>query len=62
LTAEAVAGKHTALGNFGHPDAKRVGTLGVLNNGRAEFGSGRGTSPYVVDGPNRRTTPAAGLK
>jgi alkanesulfonate monooxygenase SsuD/methylene tetrahydromethanopterin reductase-like flavin-dependent oxidoreductase (luciferase family) len=30
--------------------AEKVGTLDVLSNGRAEFGAGRGTSPYVVEG------------
>ncbi|MBI3706190.1 MAG: LLM class flavin-dependent oxidoreductase [Proteobacteria bacterium] len=30
--------------------AERVATLDVLSNGRAEFGAGRGTSPYMVGG------------
>jgi len=30
--------------------AERVATVDILSNGRVEFGSGRGTSPYVVEG------------
>jgi alkanesulfonate monooxygenase SsuD/methylene tetrahydromethanopterin reductase-like flavin-dependent oxidoreductase (luciferase family) len=30
--------------------AERVATLDVLSRGRAEFGAGRGTTPYVVEG------------
>ena len=30
--------------------AERVATLDVLSNGRCDFGAGRGTSPYVVEG------------
>ena len=30
--------------------AEKVATLDVLSNGRAQFGAGRGTSPYVVEG------------
>ncbi len=30
--------------------AERVATLDVLSNGRAQFGIGRGTSPYMVEG------------
>lgn len=30
--------------------AERVAMLDVLSNGRAEFGAGRGTSPYIVKG------------
>src|ERR1700730_6041789 len=30
--------------------AERVATLGVLSNGRCEFGAGRGTAAYVVEG------------
>jgi alkanesulfonate monooxygenase SsuD/methylene tetrahydromethanopterin reductase-like flavin-dependent oxidoreductase (luciferase family) len=30
--------------------AEKVATLDVLSNGRAEFGAGRGTAPYVVEG------------
>jgi len=30
--------------------AERVATLDVLSNGRAEFGAGRGTASYVVEG------------
>ncbi len=29
--------------------AERVATLDVLSNGRVEFGTGRGTSPYMID-------------
>jgi alkanesulfonate monooxygenase SsuD/methylene tetrahydromethanopterin reductase-like flavin-dependent oxidoreductase (luciferase family) len=35
--------------------AEKVATLDVLSNGRAEFGAGRGTSPYVVEGLGFRT-------
>jgi alkanesulfonate monooxygenase SsuD/methylene tetrahydromethanopterin reductase-like flavin-dependent oxidoreductase (luciferase family) len=30
--------------------AEKVATLDVLSNGRAEFGFGRGTAPYIVEG------------
>ncbi len=30
--------------------AEKVATLDVLSNGRAQFGTGRGTSPYMVEG------------
>jgi len=30
--------------------AERVATLDVLSNGRCDFGTGRGTSPYMVEG------------
>ena len=30
--------------------AEKVATLDILSKGRAEFGAGRGTSPYVVEG------------
>ncbi|MCX7561449.1 LLM class flavin-dependent oxidoreductase [Sulfitobacter sp. F26204] len=30
--------------------AERVACLDVLSNGRVEFGSGRGTTPYIVEG------------
>ncbi len=35
-----------------HPfmTAERVGTLDVLSNGRVEFGTGRGTTNYILDG------------
>ncbi|HYC14927.1 MAG TPA: LLM class flavin-dependent oxidoreductase [Stellaceae bacterium] len=58
LTAIAQRTKTLRLG-FGvilvpchHPFyvAERVATVDILSNGRVEFGSGRGTSPYVVEG------------
>jgi len=58
LTAIAQRTKSLRLG-FGvilvpchHPFyvAERVATVDILSNGRVEFGSGRGTSPYVVEG------------
>jgi alkanesulfonate monooxygenase SsuD/methylene tetrahydromethanopterin reductase-like flavin-dependent oxidoreductase (luciferase family) len=30
--------------------AERVATVDVLSNGRVEFGTGRGTTPYIVEG------------
>ena len=30
--------------------AEKVATLDILSNGRAEFGFGRGTAPYIVEG------------
>lgn len=38
--------------------AERVATLDVLSNGRCEFGAGRGTAPYVVEGLGFNADPA----
>ena len=41
--------------------AERVATLDVLSNGRAEFGAGRGTAAYIVDGFGVDPADARGL-
>ncbi len=40
--------------------AERVATLDILSNGRCEFGAGRGTAPYVVEGLGINPDPVYG--